>query len=85
MQLFLSLHVCMLSSFSHALLFVTLGTAAHQAPLSTGFSRQEYSSGLPHPSPGDLPDPGIKPVSLASSASPGGFLTVMPPGKPQST
>ena len=41
----------------------TSWTAAHQAPLSMGFSRQEYWSGLPFPSPGDLPDPGIKPES----------------------
>ena len=40
-------------------------TVAHQAPLSTGFSRQEYWSGLPFPSPGDIPDPGIKPRSPA--------------------
>ena len=44
-----------------------LWTVAHQAPLSMGFSRQEYWSGLPCPPPGDLPDPGIKPISLASS------------------
>ena len=43
-------------------------TAAHQAPLSMGFPRQEYWSGLPFPPPGDLPDPGIEPVSLASPA-----------------
>ena len=42
----------------------TPGTVACQAPLSTGFSRQEYWSGLPFPSPGDLPDPGIKPGAL---------------------
>ena len=46
-------------------LFVTPWTAAHQAPLSMGFSRQEYWSGLPFPSPGDLPDPGIEPRSPA--------------------
>ena len=40
-------------------------TVAHQAPLSIGFPRQEYPSGLPFPSPGDLPDPGIKPLSSA--------------------
>ena len=40
-------------------------TVAHQAPLSMGFSRQEYWSGLPFPSPGDLPDPGIEPRSPA--------------------
>ena len=43
---------------------VTPGTVAHQAPLSMGFSRQEYWSGLPFPSPGDLPDPGINPSLL---------------------
>ena len=48
-------------------------------PLSMGFSRQEYWSGLPFPSPGDLPDPGIKPVSLALA---GRLFTTVPPGKP---
>ena len=48
--------------------FATLWTVAHQAPLSIGFSRQEYWSGLPFPSPGDLPDPGIKPRSPALHA-----------------
>ena len=52
---------------------------AHQAPLSTGFSRQEYWSGLPFPSPGDLPDPGIEPRSPALQAD---ALTSEPPGKP---
>ena len=47
-------------------LFATPWTAAHQAPLSMGFSRQEYWSGLPFPPPGDLPDPGIKPESQVS-------------------
>ena len=47
---------------------VTPWTVVHQAPLSMGFSRQEYWSGLPCPPPGDLPDPGIKPASLMSSA-----------------
>ena len=46
-------------------LFVTLWTVACQSPLSMGFSRQEYWSGLPFPSPGALPDPGIEPVSSA--------------------
>ena len=46
-------------------LFVTPWTIAHQVPLSMGFPRQEYWSGLPFPTPGDLPDPGIKPKSLA--------------------
>ena len=50
---------------SHALLFATPWTVAHQAPLSVGFSHQEYWSELPFPPPGDLPDPGIEPESLA--------------------
>ena len=50
---------------------------AHQAPLSMGLSRQEYwSSGLPFPPPGNLPDRGIEPVSSASSALAGGFFTI---------
>ena len=48
---------------------------AHQAPMSTGFSRQEYWSVLPGPLPGDPPDPGIEPVSLMSPALAGGFFT----------
>ena len=59
------MHVCMLSRFSRVRLFATLWTVAHQAPPSMGFSRQEYWSGLPVPSPGDLPDSGIKPRSPA--------------------
>ena len=55
-------------SLSRVRLFATLWTVAHQAPLSMGFSRQEYWSGLPFPSPGDLPDPGIKPRSPALQA-----------------
>ena len=47
-----------------------------------GFSRQEYWSGLPFPTPRNLPDPGIKPASLASPALTGGFFTTEPPGKP---
>jgi len=52
-----------------------LGAAARQAPPSTGFSRQEYWSGLPCPPPGDLPNPGMEPVSLTSPALAGGFFT----------
>ena len=51
----------MLSYFSRVQLFATPWTVALQGPLSMGFSRQEYWSGLPFPSPGDLPNPGIKP------------------------
>ena len=54
---------------------VTLWTVAHQAPLSKGFSRQEHWSGVPYPSPGHLPDHGIKPMSLRSPALAGEFFT----------
>ena len=60
---------------SHVRLFATPWTVPCQASLSMGFSRQESWSGLPFPSPGDLPDPGIKPVSLVSPALAGRFLT----------
>ena len=59
------MYACMLSHFSCVQPFVTLWTVAHQAPLSLGFSRQEYWSGLPCLPPGDLPTPGIKPASPA--------------------
>ena len=55
-------------SLSRFQLFATPRTVARQAPLSMGFSRQEYWSGLPFPSPGDLPDPGIEPRSPALQA-----------------
>ena len=60
------IYVCMymLSHFSHVQLFVTLWTVAPQAPLSMGSSRQEYWSGLPFPTPEDLPDLGMEPTSL---------------------
>ena len=57
------MRVCVLNCFSCVQFFMTPWTVAHQAPLSMGFSRQEYWSGLPCPPPGDLPDPGIKPAS----------------------
>ena len=69
----------MLSHFSHVQLFATPWTVAHQAPPSMGFSRQEYWSGLPFPSPGDLPDPGIEPRSLALQMD---SLPAEQPGKP---
>ena len=66
----------MLSHFGHIWLFATLWTIARQAPLSLGFSRQEYWSGLPPcPPPGGLPDPGIKPVSLMFPAQAGRLFT----------
>ena len=58
----------LLSHFSHVQLFVTLWTVAHQAPLSMGFSRQEYWSVLPFPPPGDLPNSGIEPTLLVPPA-----------------
>ena len=70
-----SVHACMLSHFSCVQLCATLLTVAQQAPLSIGFSRQEYWSGLPCPPPGDLPDPGIKPASPMSPALAGRFFT----------
>ena len=66
---------CVLSHFSRVRLFATLWTVACRTPLSMGFSRQEYWSGLPCPPPGDLLDPGINPTSLTSPAFVGGFLT----------
>ena len=59
-----------------------LSFVAHQAPLSMEFSKQESWNALPFPTPENLPDPGIKPTSLAPPALAGGFLTTVPPGKP---
>ena len=66
---------CVLSLFSRIGLFVTPWTVAQQTPLSMGFSSQEYWSGLPFPSPVDLPEPGIKPGSLLSPALVDRFFT----------
>ena len=65
----------MLSRFSCVQLFATLWTVALQAPLSMGFPRQEYWSGLSFPPPGDLPNPGIEPASLTPPALAAGFFT----------
>ena len=67
---------------SRVWLFAAPWTAAHQAPLCLGFSRQEHWSGLPFPPPGDLPHPGIDPPPPACPALAGGFFTTAPPGKP---
>ena len=73
----LSVYAVMSNSlWSHALI-------AHWAPLSKGFSRQEYWSGLPFSPPGDLPNLGIKPSSLVSPVLADGFFTTKPPGKLQ--
>ena len=77
---FMCFMLCFMSSpasFIH-----TPWTVAHQAPLSMGFSRQEYWSGLLCPPPGDLPNPGIKPRSPALQAD---SLPSEPPGKPKNT
>ena len=67
-----------MKSLSHVRLFATPWTVAYQAPPSVGFSRQEYWGGLPFPSPGDLPNPGIEPGSPALQAD---ALPPEPPGK----
>ena len=73
-------HACSVVSDS-----VTPSTVAHQVPLSGGFPRQEYWSGLPFPPAGDLPNPGIEPVSFASPTLAGEFFTTAPLGKPHNS
>ena len=68
--------LCLLM-LSHVQVFVTPWTVARQAPLSVGFSRQEYCSGLSCPPLGNLPNPGIEPTSLASPALAGRFFTTV--------
>ena len=75
--------VYVLSHFSHVRLFVRLWTAVCQAPLSMGFFRQGYQSGLSFPPPRDLPDPGIEPMSLRSPALASGFFTTSSTQEPQ--
>ena len=67
-----------MKSLNHVQLFATPWTVAYKAPLSMEFSRKEYWSGLPFPSPGDFPDPGIKPRSPALQVD---ALPSEPPGK----
>ena len=76
---FKSMCVGELSCFSCVQLFAAPWTIVCQGPLSMEFSKQEYWSGLPFPSPGDLPNPGIKPDSVASPALASGFLTISTP------
>ena len=66
----------------HVRFFETLQAVTHQAPLSMGFSRQEYWSGLPCPPPGDLPNPGTELASPEPLALTGDLFTTVPPGKP---
>ena len=61
-------NACMLSHFNHVQVFVTLWTVACQDPLSMGFFKQGYWSGLPYHPPGDVPNPGVEPASPAASA-----------------
>ena len=75
-NMFLRQHCCLLTKSCPTL--ATPWTEAHQASLSMGFPRQEYWSGLPFASPGDLPDPGIK---LKFPELAGGFFTTESPGK----
>ena len=82
LEIILNSCACMLSHFSHVQFFAALWTVAHQAPVSVGFSLQEYWSRLPFSPPGDLPDPGIEPMSPASPALAGRFFTTEPLGKP---
>ena len=78
---FTVLPLVLVKSLSRVRLFATPWMVAYQAPLSMGFSKQEYWSGLPFPSPGDLPDPGIEPGSPSFQAD---AVTSEPPGKPNS-
>jgi len=73
-QTVVSFHLNACYHFSHVWIFAILWIIAHQAPLSMGFSRQEYWSELPFPSPGNLPDPGIEPVFLMSASLAGNFF-----------
>ena len=73
-------YVCCCLVAKSCLTLATLWIIACQAPLSMGFSRQEYWSGFPFPSLGALPNPGIEPMSLVSPALAGGFFTTEPPG-----
>ena len=77
----ISMRVCVCvcaRALSRVRFFVTPCTVAHQAPLFMEFSRQEYWSGLSFLTPGHLPDPGIEPASLKSSALAGRFFTIVP-------
>ena len=76
---------CVLSRFSHVRLCAILWTIAQQAPLSMGFSKQEYWSELPVPSPGDPLNPGTAPASLCLLPWQVGSLPLVSPGKPMDT
>ena len=83
LSLFTLVLLCVLSRCSQHLTLCYPRTVAHQTPLvDSGFSRQEYWSGLPCPPSGAFPNPRMKPASLMSPALAGGFLTTAPPGQP---
>ena len=75
------LPACLRSHFSRVRVFATLGTVSRHAPLSMGFSRQEYWIELPFPPPGDLPNPGIQPGLLSLLHWEASSLPLAPPGK----
>ena len=77
------IHACVLSGFSGFQHFATPQTVARQAPQSVGFLQQVYWRGLPFPSPGDPPDPGIEPASPVSPALQVDSFTAEPPTKPR--
>ena len=72
--------LCLVASVVSDQLLVTSRTVAHQVPLSMGLPQQEYWNGLLCPPPGDLPHPGIEPISPVSSCTAGRFYTSEPPG-----
>ena len=74
--------MCVLNAQSGPTLSDPMDCTEHQAPLSMGLSRKEYSSGLPFPPPGDLPDPEIESTHSVSPTLVGGFFSTEPPGKP---
>ena len=80
--MYMYIHILYSSMLSRVQLFATPWTIARWAPLSMDFSRQENRSGLPFPPPMDLPDPGIKTVSLASPTQKADSLPLGPPGEP---
>ena len=83
--IYICMYISVLCLLNHVQLFATLWSAAHQAPLSMEFSRQEHWSRFPFPPPGGLPDLGIKLMSLNLLHWQGCSLPAKPPGKPSYT
>ena len=80
--LYTDIHALVLNRFSYVQFSAAPCTVDHQAPLSVGFSRQECWRGLPCPPPGDLPAPGIEPMSAVSPALQADYFTAKPPVEP---